>query len=113
MTSNEANGSSKRVAVYGAGGHTGRFVVAELLRRGLDVVAVARDAAKLDPLLQSSDRVAVRAATVDDGGSLDRAFDGVTVVINCAGPFLDTAGPVASAALRVGAHYRSEENTSE
>ncbi|SNS78568.1 saccharopine dehydrogenase family protein [Sphingopyxis indica] len=105
MTSNEANGSSKRVAVYGAGGHTGRFVVAELLRRGLDVVAVARDAAKLDPLLQSSDRVAVRAATVDDGGSLDRAFDGVTVVINCAGPFLDTAGPVASAALRVGAHY--------
>lgn len=31
------------VAVYGASGHTGTFVVAELLRRGLDVVAVGRD----------------------------------------------------------------------
>jgi short subunit dehydrogenase-like uncharacterized protein len=27
------------------------------------------------------------------------------VVINCAGPFLDTAAPVARAALRAGCHY--------
>ena len=35
------------VAVFGAGGHTGRFVVAELQRRGIVPIAIARDAAAL------------------------------------------------------------------
>src|SRR5271156_1020508 len=32
--------------------------------------------------------------TVDDPASLDRALSGAVAVINCAGPFIDTAGPV-------------------
>jgi short subunit dehydrogenase-like uncharacterized protein len=35
------------VAVFGATGHTGRFVVAELSQRGMTPVAVARDAEAL------------------------------------------------------------------
>ncbi|MGN6665344.1 MAG: saccharopine dehydrogenase, partial [Trinickia sp.] len=35
------------VAVYGAAGHTGRFVVDELKRRGLGAIRVGRDAARL------------------------------------------------------------------
>jgi hypothetical protein len=35
------------VAVFGATGHTGRFVIAELMRRGVTPVAIARDAAAL------------------------------------------------------------------
>jgi hypothetical protein len=42
---------------------------------------------------------------LDDPASLDKAFAGCAVVINCAGPFLDTAAPVAHAALRAGCHY--------
>jgi short subunit dehydrogenase-like uncharacterized protein len=42
---------------------------------------------------------------VDEAGSLDRALDGAEAVINCAGPFLDTADAVAAAALRAGIHY--------
>ena len=38
---------TKSVAIYGAAGHTGHFVVAELTRRGLVPVAVGRDEAKL------------------------------------------------------------------
>src|SRR3989344_4958922 len=49
------------IAVYGASGHTGQFVV--------------------------------------------QAFAGCGVVIHCAGPFMDTAAPVAQAALQAGAHY--------
>jgi hypothetical protein len=44
-------------------------------------------------------------AVLDDQASLDQAFAGCAVVINCAGPFLDTAAPVARAALRAGCHY--------
>jgi uncharacterized protein YbjT (DUF2867 family) len=36
------------VAVIGATGYTGRFVVADLLRRGITPIAIARNAAALD-----------------------------------------------------------------
>jgi short subunit dehydrogenase-like uncharacterized protein len=96
--------STPRVAVFGASGHTGRFVVDELLRRGLAPVAVGRRGEALEAAFPSGD-VAIRVATVDDAATLDRAFEGLAAVINCAGPFLDTAEAVASAALRAGAHY--------
>lgn len=44
-------------------------------------------------------------ASVDDPGSLDRAIAGAAAVVNCAGPFADTAVPVVEAALRAGVHY--------
>lgn len=95
----------RAVAVFGATGHTGRFVVAELLRRGIVPVAVARDGQKLAVLWSRDGGVATRVAFVDDPDSLDRAFAGVAAVINCAGPFLETADAATAAALRAGAHY--------
>lgn len=94
------------VLVYGAYGHTGRFVVAELLRRGLTPVLSGRDAARLEKLAVQFPGLEARLATVEDGGeSLADAVRGTGLVVNCAGPFLDTAVPVAAAAMRAGAHY--------
>ncbi|MDG9715460.1 trans-acting enoyl reductase family protein [Streptomyces sp. DH24] len=93
------------VVVYGAYGHTGRFVVAELLDRGLVPVLSGRDAGKLRVLAASHPGLAVRPASVDDPVSLDRALDGAAAVINCAGPFATTAAPVIEAALRAGIPY--------
>ncbi|WP_030715958.1 saccharopine dehydrogenase NADP-binding domain-containing protein [Streptomyces sp. NRRL F-2580] len=93
------------VVVFGATGHTGRFVVAELRRRGLAAVVSGRDAARLEALAAEWGDVEVRPATVDDAGSLDRALAGAAAVINCAGPFAVTAGPVVEAALRAGIPY--------
>jgi NAD(P)-dependent dehydrogenase (short-subunit alcohol dehydrogenase family) len=93
------------VAVFGASGHTGRFAVAELLRRGMSPIAVGRDHAKLIRCGFVERGVDVHEASVSDPLSLARAFDGAAAVVNCAGPFLDTAAAVASAALGVGAHY--------
>jgi uncharacterized protein YbjT (DUF2867 family) len=93
--------SAAAVAVVGAAGHTGRFVVDELRRRGLAPVAVTRAGVPVAGILAS----AWRAADLHDPASLDRALSGARTVIHCAGPFLDTAGPVARAALRAGAHY--------
>jgi Saccharopine dehydrogenase NADP binding domain len=91
------------IAVYGASGHTGQFVVREARRRGLRVVAIGRSATQLETAIPST--VRRRVATIDDPVSLSQAFVGCAVVINCAGPFLDTAAPVAQAALRAGCHY--------
>ena len=96
--------SSHRIAVYGAYGHTGRFVLAELHRRGFVPVACGRDAARLRELAATSG-VEVRVAATDDPAALDAAFAGTAAVLHCAGPFLDTAAPVLDAALRARIHY--------
>jgi saccharopine dehydrogenase-like NADP-dependent oxidoreductase len=93
------------VVVYGATGHTGRFIVAELVERGFVPILSGRDAARLEVLAKEYDDLAVRPATADDPESLDRALDGAAAVINAAGPFAVTAGPVVEAALRAGIPY--------
>jgi hypothetical protein len=93
--------NSSAVAVFGAYGHTGRFVTAELRDRGYVPLLSGRDAAKLQALGASG----LRPASVDDPASLDRALDGAAAVINCAGPFAVTAAPVIEAALRAGIPY--------
>jgi hypothetical protein len=95
---------SQRIAVYGAYGHTCRFVLAELARRGFTPVACGRDAARLHALAAATG-VEVRVAATDDPAALDAAFAGTAAVLHCAGPFLDTAAPVLEAALRARIHY--------
>ncbi|MEV7078496.1 saccharopine dehydrogenase NADP-binding domain-containing protein [Streptomyces sp. NPDC093516] len=97
-------GSGQRVAVFGAYGHTGRFVVAELRERGFVPVLSGRDAGRLGALARETGLEA-RTASAEDAASLDRALAGTTAVINCAGPFAVTAAPVIEAALRAGIPY--------
>jgi hypothetical protein len=104
-TVGELMGSDHTVAVFGAYGHTGRFVVAELRDRGFVPLLSGRDADKLKALAASHPGLDVRPAAVDDPASLDRALDGAATVINCAGPFATTAAPVIEAALRAGVPY--------
>jgi hypothetical protein len=72
---------TKQIAVVGAGGHTGTFVVAELRDRGITPIPCGRST------------------------SLDLAFLDADAVINCAGPFAATAGPVIEQAIRAGIPY--------
>ncbi|WP_371786487.1 saccharopine dehydrogenase family protein [Streptosporangium subroseum] len=97
--------SGQMVAVFGAYGHTGRFVVAELRERGFVPILSGRDAGKLRALAASHPGLEARPASVDDPLSLDRALAGAAAVINCAGPFATTAAPVIEAALRAGIPY--------
>lgn len=98
-------GSGRTVAVFGAYGHTGRFVVAELRERGFVPLLSGRDADKLQALAASHPGLDIRPASIDDPTSLDRALGGAAAVINCAGPFAATAAPVIEAALRAGIPY--------
>lgn len=94
------------IAVFGAYGHTARFVVAELGERGWTPVLSGRDAAKLATVAAGSQPVRERRlASIEDPASLDRAVAGAAAVVNCAGPFGETAPAVIEAALRAGIHY--------
>ncbi|MGW0467893.1 saccharopine dehydrogenase family protein [Streptomyces sp. NPDC003027] len=93
------------ISVFGAYGHTARFVTAELLKRGWTPVLSGRDATKLGAAAAGIPGVETRVASVDVPTSLDDAIAGAAAVINCAGPFGDTAPPLIEAALRAGIHY--------
>jgi len=107
MSNTTSRGFTKghTIVVFGASGHTGRFVVSELARRGIMAVLVGRDSEKLLAVSRTHPAFKTRVASIDDPASLDRALLGASLVINCAGPFLDTAAPVIAAALRARIHY--------
>jgi len=93
------------IVVYGAYGHTGRFVVTELLRRGLRPILSGRDADKLKAFATATPGLEIRPAPVDQPRSVDRVLAGAALVINCAGPFAVTAAPIIEAALRARIPY--------
>jgi short subunit dehydrogenase-like uncharacterized protein len=92
----------ERVAVVGATGYTGGLVVQELVGRGVEVVAVGRNPAKLDALPTEVER---QVADVADRLALAAALDGCRAVINCVGSFLDFGEAVVGAAVAAAVPY--------
>jgi saccharopine dehydrogenase-like NADP-dependent oxidoreductase len=97
--------SKRSVTVFGAYGHTGRFVVSELCQRGWVPILSGRDPDKLNTLGEEYPGLELRPACVDNPASLDRALAGSTAVISCAGPFARTSAPLIEAALRAQIPY--------
>lgn len=96
------------IAIYGATGHTGRLVAAELLSRGQDIVLAGRDGDALRALeaeLAAPGRVRTHVAAIDDAAALRELAGSAAVLIHCAGPFTHTAEPVAAACVAAGCHY--------
>ena len=90
--------------IYGANGYTGELVARRAAQEGVAAVLAGRNGDRLRNLageLQSEQRTFV----VDDVAAVDRALAGVTVVLNCAGPFSRTARPLVDGCLRARAHY--------
>ena len=94
----------KKVVVYGAYGHTGRFVVKELLRRSLPVVVAGRNGSKIDSLAKVVGIEGVQL-DIEEAEGFDRILADKSALINCAGPFLDTAPALVKHAIRSGVPY--------
>ncbi|WP_405056732.1 saccharopine dehydrogenase NADP-binding domain-containing protein [Kribbella sp. NBC_01505] len=93
---------TKTIAVYGATGHTGRFVVAELIRQRFTPIVSGRNA---EALKTQWPDLEARPATADDAQALDAALLGADAVINTAGPFAITGPALTAAAVRAGIPY--------
>ncbi len=92
-----------KVLVYGAYGHTGRFAVAELLRRGWAVAAVGQNPQAL--MSMRGHGVTTQAVTVDQAGALADCARDCSAILNCAGPFSKTAAPLVTAAITAAVPY--------
>ncbi|MDX1873271.1 saccharopine dehydrogenase NADP-binding domain-containing protein [Mycolicibacterium sp. 120266] len=90
--------------LYGATGYTGTMVAEHIVDLGLKPILAGRNAAKLQALATRLDcRYAVFDVT--DTAAVGAALADVTVLLNCAGPYLRTAQPLMEAAISAGVHY--------
>ena len=96
--------SAARLLIYGATGYTGELIAREAVRRGLHPVLAGRNETAVAALAQELG-CDCRIASLDDPGALDRALQGVTVTLHCAGPFAATSAPMVAACLRQRSHY--------
>jgi len=103
--------SKPKVFVYGANGYTGKLVSESLASRGIPFVAGGRNQERLESALKIVEErlgrpfeseVGVASNVVEE---LVPLLQGIDVVINVAGPFMQIAWPVVEAALQANCHY--------
>ena len=94
----------KTLMIYGAAGYTGHMATEHAKAAGLDVIVAGRAEDRIAEVAAELD-LPFRAFPVDDAGAIATALDGVDVLLNAAGPFVRTAGPLMRAAIKAGAHY--------
>lgn len=94
----------RQLMIYGATGYTGRMVAARAKEVGLDFVIAGRDEASLLSM-EATLGVEHRTFALDDSAGVQHALEGIDVLLNCAGPFVHTAGTLMAACLHTGTHY--------
>lgn len=94
----------KKLLIYGATGYTGRMAAEHARQSALPLVLAGRSAKSLAPLAHRHG-AEFRVFDVNDDKAIDEALTDIAVILNCAGPFIRTAGPLIQAAIRNGVHY--------
>jgi short subunit dehydrogenase-like uncharacterized protein len=85
--------------VYGANGYTGGLIARRAAATGVPAVLAGRNGDAVAALAAELGRDH-RVFALDDAPAVERALSGITVVLNCAGPFSRTAAPLVKACLR-------------
>lgn len=90
--------------IYGANGYTGELIAREAVKRGQTPVLAGRSLAKVEPLAKELGLQAV-GFSLDDVAGATQQIQGMSVVLNCAGPFSATAKPMMKACIAARTHY--------
>lgn len=91
--------------IYGATGYTGRIACQHAKSLDLPFVISGKSPHKLASLAAQLD-VPYRVLSIDDFRvNTDSTLEGVKVLLNCAGPFAETAEPLMEACIQKGVHY--------
>ncbi|MCU4741898.1 saccharopine dehydrogenase NADP-binding domain-containing protein [Halobacteria archaeon AArc-m2/3/4] len=91
--------------IYGSYGYTGRLIAREAVSRGGSPVVAGRNH---EHVLEQADELGVESRTFDLGepkSTIERRIEAFDAVLNCAGPFGETCGPLVEACLETGTDY--------
>lgn len=94
----------KTLLIYGATGYTGRMIAEQAKTMGLNFVIAGRNREKLDELA-SNLQISSLTFGLGDEDTVVHNLEGISVVLNCAGPFAQTAEPLMKACIKRGIHY--------
>ncbi|KAL3467107.1 hypothetical protein BJX64DRAFT_283833 [Aspergillus heterothallicus] len=89
--------------IYGATGYTGRLATQHAKELGINMVVGGRSEAT--KTFASELGLPSRLFDLADPERIDAALDGISVLLNCAGPFYRTAEPLINACIRNKVHY--------
>ncbi|MCY1745118.1 MULTISPECIES: saccharopine dehydrogenase family protein [Ensifer] len=93
-----------KLMIYGATGYTGRMAAEHAKKAGTPLVLAGRNAASLSTL-SAELGVEYRVFGLDDAAAIDTGLVGISVLLNCAGPFMRTANALMKASIRNSIHY--------
>ncbi|POD79267.1 hypothetical protein BKM17_06445 [Pseudomonas syringae group genomosp. 3] len=88
--------------IYGATGYTGRMAAERAKALGLNFEIAGRNPERLAALAAQLD---VPFRVFDAGSDADSALSGISVLLNFAGPFVQTAGALIRACIKAGVDY--------
>lgn len=93
-----------KLMIYGATGYTGRMAAQQAHAAGLPPVLAGRSP---EPLARLAHELGVeyRVFDLSNGGAIRNAMDDISVLLNCAGPYMNTAEPLMRAAIDSRVHY--------
>jgi short subunit dehydrogenase-like uncharacterized protein len=96
--------SGREFLLYGATGYTGKLIAEAAKAAGRSPILAGRNPAKVKELATRLSLPWV-AFGLEDRAALDKALEGVAVVVHAAGPFSATSKSMVDACIRTGRHY--------
>ena len=90
--------------LYGANGYTAKLIIELAQHYNLQPVLAGRNRHAIEALA-AQHHLPYHIAALDNREALNKMLDGISVVLNAAGPFKYTAFPLLEACLESGTHY--------
>ena len=100
----QKNQTTKNWMVYGATGYSGKLIVERAVKAGMQPVVAGRSEAKVK-VLAAEFGLDYRVFSIDMLEKSDALISQMALVLNCAGPFSQTADVMMQACLKQQAHY--------
>ena len=94
----------KKWLIYGANGYTGRLIAKQALQRGFKPILAGRNRETIEAIATETGFDSL-VFDLDDKKAVNKALQGVSIVLHCAGPFSATSQPMIEACLENGCHY--------
>jgi len=93
-----------RWLIYGAYGYSGKLIAHQAKKRGYQPILAGRNENFLEPVARHLN-FQYKAFSLDDIDEVQKQLEDVDLVINCAGPFSQTAAPLIRACIDTKTHY--------
>ena len=94
----------KKWLIYGANGYTGQLIARQAAQRGLHPVLAGRNKESINTIAAEVGFDSL-VFDLEDTAAVNKALQGVSIVLHCAGPFSATSQAMIEACLANGCHY--------